>query len=79
MGLESGWSFDLTTTDERGEPWDFSKVERRNKAYRMIAENKPWLIIGSPPCTDLCQLQNLNFRNMDPEVVRKRVEAAQAH
>ena len=31
-GLEPGWSLDLTTTDVDGRPWDFTKVEMRNRA-----------------------------------------------
>eukprot|EP00973_Karenia_brevis_P017711 2432936-Karenia_brevis.AAC.1 len=30
--LKPGWSLDLTTMDENGEPWDFSKVHMKNKA-----------------------------------------------
>ena len=34
QGLRGGLSMDLTTTDENGMPWDFSKLEQRNKAMR---------------------------------------------
>ena len=64
-GLQPGWSLDLTTHNARGEPWDFTKVEKRNEAYRLIAAQKPWVLVGSPPCTMLSALQNLN-----PKTVR---------
>ena len=35
MGLNAGWSLDLTTSDENGRPWDFDCVHMRNKAARM--------------------------------------------
>ena len=34
QGLKGGLSMDLTTCDENGVPWDFSKLEQRNKAIR---------------------------------------------
>ena len=79
MSLKPGWSMDLTNTDELGQPWDFSQVEMRNKAYRKIAAQKPLLLIGSPPCTDMSALQTFNFGKMDPAEVARRQEQARKH
>eukprot|EP00973_Karenia_brevis_P023183 3193485-Karenia_brevis.AAC.1 len=49
FGLEPGWSLDLTTRDEQGQPWDFTKVEMRNKAIRRVINERPLFVIGSPP------------------------------
>ena len=34
MGLKLGWALDICTDDENGTPWDFTKVEMKNKAVR---------------------------------------------
>ena len=52
FGLRPGWSLDLTTQDNDGKPWDFSRREMRERAIRKIKKDRPLLIIGSPMCTD---------------------------
>ena len=42
---------DLTTG------WDFNIESHRSEAERYIDENKPLVVIGSPPCTPFSQLQ----------------------
>ena len=56
-GLEAGFSFDITTVDGNGEPWDFTKPERRREAIRRIRESKPLFIVGSPLCTEFSIMQ----------------------
>lgn len=46
--LRAGWSFDLTTTDELGNHWNFDRVDMRNKAIRMVLRDIPIVMIGSP-------------------------------
>ena len=41
FGLHPGMALDLTTFDENGEPWDFSKAGRRKEARRRLAEEDP--------------------------------------
>ena len=53
FGLKAGASMDLTTG------WDLSQPSQRNKAWKYIKDNKPFCIIGSPPCTYLSMLQEL--------------------
>ena len=57
----------MTTLDEEGKPWDFSSVQMRNKAARKVLKEKPTLLIGSPPCTDLSRLTSINWSRMNPE------------
>ena len=47
--LLPGWSLDLTVSDpDDGEPWDFNKQEKRDKAESIINGKKALLFIGSP-------------------------------
>ena len=59
-GLREGFSLDLTTQDENGNPWDYGDPEQRAKAKALVLEAKPWLLIGSPPCTFYSILSNWN-------------------
>ena len=45
MGLKDGWALDLTLDDEDGMPWDFSNVAKREKAKKMIREDRPFMVI----------------------------------
>lgn len=72
FGLKVGWSLDICTKDEDGRPWDFTQVEMRNRAARKLIENKPLLLIGSPPCTEWSIPMNLNWDKMDPDIVAER-------
>ena len=53
-GLTPGDAMDLTTG------WDFNLKSHRDTAERYIDEQKPLVVIGSPPCTPFSQLQSLN-------------------
>ena len=78
-GIEGGVALDLTVNDEKGIPWDFSIPERRAAARKLLAETKPYLLIGSPPCTPFSKLQNLNFPKMDPKVVEEMLRQGREH
>eukprot|EP00973_Karenia_brevis_P078885 10948026-Karenia_brevis.AAC.1 len=77
--LEPGWSLDLTTTDEEGRPWNFNDRHMRNKAARKVLQDKPMLLIGSPPCTYFSQLMRINWARMDPETAWQRWNEAVNH
>ena len=52
MDLTAGWSLDLTMRDpETNTPWDLSKRSVQNRVKKMVVENKPFMLVGSPPCT----------------------------
>ena len=54
FGLTPGASFDLTNG------WDFNRDSHRTKAWKLIKEQDPYCIIGSPPCTMFSMLQELS-------------------
>ena len=51
LGLGPGFSLDLTTVDENGDNWDFNDPAMRAKAERLVDEQEPYCLIGSPACT----------------------------
>jgi hypothetical protein len=76
--LMPGTSFDLQVDQRTGESWDFTIVEHRRRCWTRLKEEDPWLIIGSPPCTDFSALNvGLNHPKMENEEVRRRL--VQAH
>ena len=58
-GLRGGFSLDLTVPYQ-GEYWDFTKKSCRDRALDLLRKDRPYLLIGSPPCTAWSNLQNLN-------------------
>ena len=46
---------------------------------RKVIEDKPLLLIGSPPCADWSSLMDLNWGKMDPETVAERKRVARIH
>ena len=75
-GLVAGFSLDLTVSDEKGRPWDFSKRSCRQRAWALVKEKRPYMLVGSPPCTPFSIIQNLNMRTkagrIKVEEARKR-------
>ena len=49
------------------------------KAERLLEEQRPALLIGSPMCTPFSNLQNLNKAKRDPAVVMKEKDAGRRH
>ena len=61
IGLVPGMSLDLTELDPHdGLPWDFTKVEKRVRARNRVKEDRPFLLIGCPPCTAYSPLFSWN-------------------
>ena len=53
--LIPGFALDLTIVDEfDGEPWDFTKSVKRRRALKLVDEQKPMMVIGSPACKAFC-------------------------
>ena len=78
--LVPGWSLDLTRFDPKtGRPWDLADKKVQSRVIKMVMEGKPLFLIGSPPCTALSAIQNLNKGKRDPKVVQKEVQAAEEH
>ena len=71
-GLTPGLALDLTTIDpDDGMPWDFDVVAKRDKALRLLREQKPLFVIGSPMCTRWCSWQHINDKIRDPKIVKR--------
>ena len=68
--LEAGMTFDLHVGRD-GKRWDFLQAADRAKARKLISQGKPFIVIGSPPCTD-CSSWNtrLNHKRMSTDEVR---------
>ena len=59
--------------------WGFTKVEDRNRLVRLVLEEKPFIVIGSPPCTWWSTIQRLNMGKFSEENKQKRHEEALLH
>ena len=53
-GTSPGFAFDVTCVDEDGNSWDFTKTEMCDKALRIIEEQNPYMLVGSPPRVRTC-------------------------
>jgi hypothetical protein len=78
-GIVPGVALDLTTTNNEGEPWDFNDPARRMEAEKLLDEQQPQLLIGSPMCTAFSNIQNLNKAMRDPTIVGAEIEKARVH
>ena len=76
-----GTAFDLTTTDAKGEPWDFNIERKRQEAWRIVREEKPMVLIGTPMCTKFSAWAKLcNARwGRDPALVAREYRNAMVH
>ena len=78
--LVPGWSLDLTMTNPRtGQAWDLSDAATQNEVRSLVRRYKPYLIIGSPPCTAFSLLQNLSKHKRSKDVVDREMRTAKAH
>ncbi len=69
-GLRGGWSLDLLTDDPiSGRKWDLSQPKDVAKVKQMLRQDRPELLVLSPPCTMFSQLQHING---GPDPVRLR-------
>ena len=79
LGLVPGATFDLQQ-DEHGRAYDVLKREDRDRIRRRIARDKPFLVIGSPPCVDWTFFnETINHQKMTPEEVRRRKVEREIH
>ena len=78
--MTPGFAFDLNTLDPvDGKPWDFSNPIKRERAERTVLEEKPFLLVGSPPCRAFNQIFSSNISRMNPEVVKSIVREGVVH
>ena len=72
-GIVAGTSFDFIVDKETGETWNFLKLEDRRRCWSRLEEERPWVVIGSPPSTAFSATNiGLNYPKMDPAEVRRR-------
>ena len=74
-----GMASDFTLTNLKGEPWDVTDPAKRDEAEKLLDEQRPHLLIGSPMCTACSNIQNLNKAKRDPKVVAAEIEKARVH
>ncbi len=76
-----GFSFDITVNDPMdNQPWDFCLKSKRERARRLLREQAPYFLIGSPMCKHFCTWQALNeARSSDPDKMRRAKTQARLH
>jgi hypothetical protein len=81
LGLIPGFALDLTVIDEYdNEPWDFDRLDKRERARKLVKEQKPMLLIGSPMCRAFSTWQALNqTKSRDPDKYRRARVQAELH
>ena len=70
--FEGGETYDLFQ-DKNGKAWDFRKAADRKQVRAEIMEQKPWMVIGSPPCTAFSSLMSFNKNRMDNNKFNKQI------
>ena len=81
LGMDGGWALDLTEVDEEdGQPWDFTKADKRAKAKRLVETDKPFMLIMSPMCGPFSKLQEVfNYPKMERSAVESKIGEALEH
>ena len=77
--LRPGFAVDLNEMKKDGTYWDLNKSEDVQEVHDILERDEPALLTGSPPCHMFSQLQNLNWRNMAPDVRKKKMDEAVHH
>ena len=70
-----GSTFDLRA-DRHGRTWNFLLESDRKRAKKQIMKEKPFLVVGSPPCTYFSRLMELNRHRMDPAAFQRALGEA---
>ena len=73
LGLVPGATFDLCE-DERGVADDVLKAADRQRIRERVPRYRPFLVVGSPPCTDWCYYNvQVDHRRMPEAELRRRL------
>ena len=62
LGMKVGVSLDLTVPASDGYIWEFGRKNFRDKAMKIINDQKPLFLMLFPECTPYSNIQNLNMR-----------------
>ena len=79
FGLRPGFSLDLSVLDSDGRPWDFNCEDKRKRALKLLREQEPDLLIGSPMCRAFSALQGLNKARMGAAKFEAMMEHGRKH
>ena len=80
MGMAPGFAIDLTVPKPDGQPWDLSKEGDIKMVEKMIDVQKPFLLVGSPPCTWGARFNiSVNYPRLDEAEAERRKQAGRAH
>ena len=80
IGLRTGFALDLSVNNPISDkPWDFNDESMCAQAEQMVDEQRPLLLIGSPPCRAFNSLFSSNISRMKPEVVRGMIREGIKH
>ena len=60
-------------------PWDLSKKAMRDRVKQLVVDSKPFMLIGSPPCTMFNPMQNFRNRFRNEAEFERRLEVAKKH
>ena len=79
MGLTGGLVVDLSVKKADGSYWDFNRPADIAEARAIVGHQKPYLLVGSPPCTYGSRLQNWNIGKVDPAKRARQVAEGRKH
>ena len=74
-----GFALDLTTTNSRGEAWDFDDLTKREEALQLVLKEQPMLLVLSPMCTAFSRWQSFNAHKRSKELVEQEWKKAMVH
>ena len=76
LHLSPGQTLDLRQ-DRHGRSWNFLLAADRAEAKRLIQEETPYMVNGSPPCTSFCGFnRRFKYRRMEPERFSRAIHGA---
>ena len=78
-GLQPGHAYDLTLLNPLGEPWDFDRDDHQKWCEKIVCEEKPALLVGSPMCKGFSTIFNLNLRRISREKIAAIIAQCMKH
>ena len=78
--LVPGWSLDTTMPDPLdGEAWDLGRTSKKKRLRELVSTGRPYVLIGSPPCTAFSRLQGLNKGRRGENKAKQKLTEAIGH
>ena len=80
LGLRPGFSLDLLVNyPVDNKPWDLTDPVKRARAKHRVITEKPFLLVGCPPCAAYSTLFHSNRTCMDPNKYANPIRNARIH